>query len=100
MLNIACPHCGPRAQSEFVYERTADSVVPLDADPEVAVAALVTTPSSKALASALFTRANPKGWDEEIWRHTHGCGSWLLMRRHRVSHAIEWVRPIGPEVLP
>ena len=87
MLNIACPHCGPRAQSEFVYERTADSVVPLDADPEVAVA-------------ALFTRTNPKGWDEEIWRHTHGCGSWLLMRRHRVSHAIEWVRPIGPEVLP
>ena len=87
MLNIACPHCGPRAQSEFVYERTADSVVPLDAAPEVAVA-------------ARFTRANPKGWDEEIWRHTHGCGSWLLMRRHRVSHAIEWVRPIGPEVLP
>jgi sarcosine oxidase subunit delta len=87
MLNIPCPHCGPRAQAEFVYERTADSVVPLDATPELAVA-------------ALFTRANPKGWDEEIWRHTHGCGGWLLMRRHRVSHAIEWVKPIGPEVLP
>ena len=24
MMLIPCPHCGPRAQSEFVYERTAD----------------------------------------------------------------------------
>lgn len=87
MIQITCPHCGPRAQAEFVYERTADSVVPLDAAPEVAVA-------------ALFSRNNPRGPDEELWRHTHGCGGWLLMRRDRVSHAIEWVRPVGPAVLP
>jgi sarcosine oxidase subunit delta len=87
MLLIACPYCGDRAQAEFVYERSADSVVPLDAEPAAAV-------------QALFTRANPRGVDEEIWRHTHGCGGWLLMRRDRVSHAIEWVRPLGPKVLP
>lgn len=87
MKQIPCPHCGNRAQAEFVYERTKDSVVPLDAEANLAV-------------SALFTRANPRGVDEEIWRHTHGCGSWMLIRRDRVSHAIEWVRPIGPEVLP
>ena len=87
MLKIPCPHCGDRAQAEFVYERTADSVVTPDASPAEAVA-------------ALFSRANPRGVDEEIWRHTHSCGSWMLIRRDRVSHAIEWVRPIGPEVLP
>ncbi|MBS0254896.1 MAG: sarcosine oxidase subunit delta [Proteobacteria bacterium] len=87
MLTIACPHCGPRAQAEFVYERTVDSVVPLDAEPAEAVA-------------ALFTRANPRGEDDEIWRHTHGCGGWLVMRRHRVTHAISAIRAIGPETLP
>jgi heterotetrameric sarcosine oxidase delta subunit len=87
MKQFPCPHCGERAQAEFVYERSADSVVPLDAEPAAAVA-------------ALFTRANLRGTEEEIWRHTHGCGSWLLVRRDRVSHAIEWVKPIGPEVLP
>jgi len=84
---IPCPHCGNRAQAEFVYERSADSVVSLDAEPAVAVA-------------ALFSRANLRGVEEEIWRHTHGCGSWMLIRRDRVSHAIEWVKPIGSEALP
>lgn len=87
MLNIPCPHCGNRAQAEFVFERSADSVVPLDT-------------ATESVVAALYTRTNPRGADEEIWRHTHGCGGWLLMRRDRVSHAIEWVRPLGPEVLP
>ena len=87
MKQIACPHCGNRAQAEFVYERSADSVVPLDAAPDVAVA-------------ALFSRANLRGVEEELWRHTHGCGMWLLIRRDRVSHEIEWIRPVGPEALP
>ena len=87
MKLIPCPHCGNRAQAEFVYERSADSVVSLDAEPAVAVA-------------ALFSRANLRGVEEEIWRHTHGCGSWMLIRRDRVSHAIEWVKPIGSEALP
>lgn len=87
MLKISCPHCGDRAQAEFVYERTLDSVVPLDSSPDEAVA-------------RLYTRTNPRGLDDEIWCHTHGCGSWMLIRRDRVSHAIEWVRPLGPEALP
>ena len=72
MMLIPCPHCGPRAQDEFVYERTMDSLVPLDAAPEEAM-------------ERLFTRTNPRGMDEELWRHTFGCRAWLVMRRHRVS---------------
>ena len=87
MMQIICPHCGPRAQGEFVYERTLDSVVSLDSSPEEAMA-------------TLFTRANPRGLDEEIWRHTFGCRAWLVLTRHRVSHAIEGVRAVGPKALP
>ena len=87
MMEIICPHCGPRAQGEFVYERTVDSVVAIDAVPEEAMV-------------ILFSRANPRGLDEEIWRHTFGCRAWLVLTRHRVSHVIEAVRAVGPEALP
>ena len=86
-MQVPCPHCGPRAQSEFVYERTVDSVVTLDAAPDAAMA-------------ALFTRANPRGLDEEIWRHTYGCRAWLVITRHRITNAISAVRAVGPETLP
>jgi sarcosine oxidase subunit delta len=87
MMQINCPHCGPRAQSEFRYERTVDSVVALDAAP---VDAMLT----------LFTRTNPRGDDAEIWRHTYGCRAWLVITRHRVTNAISAVRAVGPEALP
>ena len=87
MMQIDCPHCGKRAQSEFTYERTVDSVVSLDASPDAAMV-------------SLFSRANPRGLDEEIWRHTFGCRAWLVLTRHRVSHVIEAVRAVGPEALP
>ncbi len=87
MYLIHCPHCGPRAQAEFTYERTTDSVV----DPAA--------PAVEAIRT-LFTRANPMGVDNEIWRHTFGCRAWMVLTRHRVTHAIEAVRAIGPEALP
>jgi heterotetrameric sarcosine oxidase delta subunit len=87
MMQIPCPHCGPRAQAEFVYERTADSVVALDAAPEEAM-------------RTLFTRTNPRGLDEEIWRHTFGCRAWMVITRHRVTNKITDVRTVGPEALP
>jgi len=87
MMLIPCPHCGPRAQSEFVYERTVDSVVPLDA------------PTDEAM-TMLFTRNNPRGVDDEIWRHTYGCRAWMVVTRHRVTNEISECRAIGPEALP
>ncbi len=87
MYLIPCPYCGPRAQAEFTYERTTDSTV----DPAA--------PADEAMR-ALFTRANPMGLDDEIWRHTYGCRAWMVLTRHRVTHVIAAVRPIGPEALP
>ena len=87
MMQFTCPHCGPRTQTEFVYERTVDSVVALDATPEDAM-------------KTLFTRINPRGVDEEIWRHTFGCRAWMIITRHRVTNEISAVRAVGPEALP
>jgi methylglutamate dehydrogenase subunit C len=83
MMQIHCPYCGPRAQAEFVYERTVDSVVSLDAAPDEAM-------------KALFTRTNPRGVDEEIWRHTFGCRAWMFITRNRVTNEISAVREILP----
>jgi heterotetrameric sarcosine oxidase delta subunit len=87
MMQITCPHCGPRAQAEFVYERTVDSVVALDAAPEAAM-------------KTLFTRDNSRGVDEEIWRHTFGCRAWMILARHRVTNEVTAIRAVGPEALP
>jgi heterotetrameric sarcosine oxidase delta subunit len=87
MLLIPCPHCGPRAQAEFVYERTMDSVVPLGAEPDAAM-------------ETLYTRTNPRGVDEELWRHTYGCRAWMVVTRNRVTNEITSVRAVGPEALP
>ena len=87
MMQIDCPHCGPRAQAEFTYERTVDSVVPLDAAPEDAM-------------NTLFTRANPRGVDQEIWRHSFVCRAWMVITRHRVTNEISAIRAVGPEALP
>ena len=82
MFLIPCPHCGPRAQAEFVYERTLDGLVTLEAEPDAAM-------------HALYTRENPRGYADELWRHTFGCRSWLVIRRHRVSHQIAAVTAWG-----
>lgn len=87
MMLIPCPHCGPRAQAEFVYERTMDSIVSLDSEQSDAM-------------ERLFSRTNPRGPDDELWRHSFGCRAWMVVRRHRVTHEIESVRAVGPEALP
>jgi heterotetrameric sarcosine oxidase delta subunit len=80
MMLIACPYCGPRAHVEFSYERTMDAILPLDVTPEDA-------------ARILYQRENPRGFSDELWRHTHGCRAWLRLTRHTGSHEIAAVVP-------
>jgi sarcosine oxidase subunit delta len=61
--------------------------VSLDAAPEEAM-------------KSLFTRTNPRGVDEEIWRHTYGCRAWMVITRNRVTNEISATRAVGPEALP
>ncbi len=82
MLLITCPHCGNRAQTEFDYVRTLDSIVTLDMAPEAAM-------------TTLFERSNPRGIDDELWRHSHGCRQFMMLRRNRVTHEIASITPWG-----
>ncbi len=86
-MQIDCPLCGLRSQVEFVYERTIDSVVGLGDAPEIAM-------------ETLYARRNPRGTDEEIWHHRHGCQAWLIVSRDRVTNSISSVRAAGTAVLP
>ena len=82
MLLITCPHCGPRAQAEFEFDRAVDSMLPLDATPQEAV-------------TRLYERDNFKGWSWELWRHSAGCGVFLKLQRHTVTHEIAVVELLG-----
>ncbi|MBS0124069.1 sarcosine oxidase subunit delta [Thetidibacter halocola] len=81
MLLIDCPFCGKRTESEFAYGGPA----------------LAPRPDPAALTDAewvdwLTVPPNPLGWVEERWWHARGCGAWLTLRRHTVTHEIAEVR--------
>ena len=75
MLLINCPHCGPRAQAEFSFERPVETIIGID------------MPTAE-LVERLYTRTNPRGLSAELWRHARGCRAWLRIERHTVTHVI------------
>ena len=91
MLEIACPWCGPRDETEF--HCGGESHIARPADP----AAI----SDEAWAEYLYMRTNPKGVFHERWHHSHGCRRWFNVARHTVTHDILAVYKMGepkPEV--
>jgi sarcosine oxidase subunit delta len=36
----------------------------------------------------LHLRTNPAGVTKDLWYHETGCGSWLLVTRNTVTHAV------------
>ena len=85
MMQIECPWCGPRDETEFHYGGEAHIARPVDPD------AL----SDEAWADYLFMRANPKGIHAERWMHAQGCRRWFNALRHTVSHDFRAVYPMG-----
>ena len=76
MLQITCPWCGPRAESEFSCGGEAHIVRPLDTD------AL----TDEQWGNYLFMRKNTKGLHREQWHHAAGCRRWFNAERHTVSY--------------
>ena len=76
MLEINCPFCGRRPESEFwcIGEGTA-SIPSLDA-------------SASDVRDYLYFRANKGGDITERWVHRLGCGEWLAVSRNTRSNAI------------
>lgn len=82
MLELRCPNCGPRNETEFVYggevDRRARKQPREQTDDE--------------WSTYLYSVPNVKGWCSEYWWHVHGCGAWIQIIRNTHTHEIR-----GPE---
>ncbi|HLQ84937.1 MAG TPA: sarcosine oxidase subunit delta [Salinisphaeraceae bacterium] len=79
MLQIPCPWCGPRDQSEFTYAGEAHIVRPKEPDQL----------SDAEWAEYLFMRRNTEGRYREQWYHAHGCQQFFNAVRDTVTNEIE-----------
>ena len=87
MLQIECPWCGARDESEFSYGGEAHIARPLEPD------AL----SDAEWADYLFMRTNTKGLFREMWNHASGCRRWFNVERDTVTYEIVSVYHIGTQ---
>ncbi|MCP5072862.1 MAG: sarcosine oxidase subunit delta [Rhodobacteraceae bacterium] len=79
MLQLECPWCGNRNQTEFSYGGEAHIDRPLQP----------TEKSDADWGQYVFFRANPKGFHRERWMHAQGCRRWFNLMRHTVSNEIK-----------
>ena len=89
MLQIDCPYCGRRDESEFRCGGESHITRPA---PETGDA---------AWSDYLFNRNNPRGIQFERWCHDYGCGQWFNVARDTVTHEVHVVYRMGeaaPEV--
>ncbi len=74
MMQIDCPFCGRRDETEFTYGGEAHIVRPaLDV-------------SDEEWVQYLYFRDNIKGVHAERWRHVRGCGQWFNALRNTATH--------------
>ncbi|GAB4010391.1 sarcosine oxidase subunit delta [Nocardioides ultimimeridianus] len=78
MLQLTCPWCGPRDETEYHYGGQAHVAYPEDPS------AL----SDEEWAQYLFFRDNPKGPFAERWSHSTGCRRWFNVVRDTRSYEV------------
>ena len=76
MMQLRCPWCGARDESEFLCGGTSHIARP---DPAA---------SDERWGDYLFFRDNPRGVHFERWRHAYGCGCWFNIARHTLTHEV------------
>lgn len=86
MIQLACPHCGPRNASEFRYVGERRPRPAADA----------TDPTG--WRDYLYGRENPAGWVRETWLHRAGCRRYLVVERHTVTNEVGGVADAAPGV--
>jgi len=91
MLQITCPYCGCRDESDFSFGGESHVTRPsLDS-------------SNAEWSDYLFNRENPMGIHYERWVHSYGCGRWFNVARDTVTHEIHATYKMGeakPELAP
>jgi sarcosine oxidase, subunit delta len=73
-MQIDCPYCGRRDETEFTYGGEAHIARPA-----------ISAPSSE-WTEYLYFRDNLKGEHAERWRHSRGCGQWFHAIRNTATH--------------
>ena len=86
MLNIPCPFCGLRDETEFNFGGPAHLT-----RPEL-------TATDVQWTHYLYHRENPNGLYRERWLHSFGCGQWFNMLRDTSTHEILRAYPLGETV--
>jgi len=75
-MRIPCPHCGIRGNDEFTLLGAAGLSRPAPDAP------------AEAWHDYVHLRDNPAGPHRELWHHTLGCRSWLVVQRDTRTHAV------------
>ena len=78
MLQITCPFCGVRNESEFLHGGVAKPPRP-DNPGEL---------SEDEWIYRLIVSDNPTGPLKEKWWHVRGCGQWVTIVRDTLTHEI------------
>jgi len=76
MLNILCPYCGLRDETEFAFGGPSHVT-----RPEL-------SSSDREWTHYLYHRENPKGPYRERWLHSFGCGRWFNVLRDTGTNEI------------
>lgn len=76
-MRLTCPLCGERDRREFYYG--GDAVALRRPAPDAGEA---------TWDSYLHLRDNPAGPTRDLWYHDGGCGSWLVVERNTLTHAV------------
>ena len=85
MLQLPCPFCGLRDETEFAYGGDAGINYPgMDNNDE------------REWSKYVFIRRNPRGAHREYWHHLHGCRQWLIIKRNTETHDITASTPARP----
>ncbi len=79
MLLIECPHCGPRAETEYAGCSEAHIARPESGGLDMTDAEWV---------EWVFWRKNTKGVYLERWNHAAGCRRWINCMRDTVTNEI------------
>jgi methylglutamate dehydrogenase subunit B len=77
-MRIPCPFCGVRDSQEFSFLGAAGLQRP---DPNAANAATL-------FHDYVHIRDNKAGVTQELWLHSHGCRSWIVVERNTLTHEI------------
>ncbi len=80
---ISCPYCGPRDVGEFTYQGDGNRVRPDPASTDL-----------DAWNDYVFDRVNIAGDHNEIWQHSGGCRSHLVVVRNTLTHKVSSVRMV------